>query len=387
LRATRRWVLAHALTLQLGAYIVRPSSAYQALELGVSPSLVGLVAASFAVVPLVLAVPVGRWVDSRHPFQNLLPGALLMILGGVGLLWWTSSLTALLVWNAVIGLGHLMGVLGEQTLVARSGSGALDAAFGMYTFVGSLGQAAGPVVLAVVGGSAVLPDSSALVRCYLGAVLVMTLTTLPLRHADHLVDPARPLPSWRASFQLSRPRRRRMSGALLVSMLVLAAVDLIQVYLPALGVERQLPSSVVGTLLAIRAGATMLSRLGLARMTARVGRDRLIVISSLVAAGSVAVLAFPVSAGVLAGALFVAGFALGIGQPLTMSVVTLTAPTGATSTWLGLRLTANRFGQSAIPALVTLVAGVAGIEGVFLATSIGLLATAAAAHVLLPSDK
>lgn len=384
--ATRRWVLAHALTLQLGAYIVRPSSAYQALELGVSPSLVGLVAASFAVVPLVLAVPVGRWVDTRHPIQTLLPGALLMILGGVGLLWWTSSLAALLVWNAVIGLGHLMGVLGEQTLVAHAGSGALDAAFGVYTFVGSLGQAAGPVVLAVVGGSAVLPDSSALVLCYLGAVLLMTLTTVPLRRADHRADPARSRPSWRASFHLSRTRRQRMSGALLVSMLVLAAVDLIQVYLPALGVERQLPSSVVGTLLAIRAGATMLSRLGLARMTARVGRDRLIIVSALVAAGAVAVLAFPVSAAWLAGALLVAGFALGIGQPLTMSVVTLNAPTGATSTWLGLRLTANRFGQSAIPALVTVVAGVAGTGGVFLATSVGLLATSVAAHVLLGSD-
>jgi hypothetical protein len=292
----------------------------------------------------------------------------------------------LLVWNAVIGLGHLMSVLGEQTLVARTGSGALDAAFGMYTFVGSLGQAAGPVVLAVVGGSAVLPDSSALVLCYLGAVLAMTLTTWPLRRAEHPVDPARPLPSWRASFQLSRPRRRRMSGALVVSMLVLAAVDLIQVYLPALGVERQLPSSVVGTLLAIRAGATMLSRLGLARMTARVGRDRLIVVSAGVAAVAVAVLAFPVSSAVLASALLVAGFALGIGQPLTMSVVTLTAPVGATSTWLGLRLTANRFGQSAIPALVTVVAGVAGTGGVFLATSVGLLATSMAAHVLLEAD-
>jgi MFS family permease len=177
-----------------------------------------------------------------------------------------------------------------------------------------------------------------------------------------------------------------MSGALLVSMLVLAAVDLIQVYLPALGVERQLPASVVGTLLAIRAGATMLSRLGLSRMTARVGRDRLIIVSSLVAAGAVAVLAFPVSPVVLGGALLVAGFALGIGQPLTMSVVTLNAPTGATSTWLGLRLTANRFGQSAIPALVTVVAGVAGTGGVFVATSVGLLATSVAAHVLLGSD-
>ncbi len=82
-----------------GAYIVRPSSAYQALELGVSPAAVGLVAASFAVVPLVLAVPVGRWNDTRHPFQNLLSGAVLMIVGGVGLLWWTGSLTGLLVWN------------------------------------------------------------------------------------------------------------------------------------------------------------------------------------------------------------------------------------------------------------------------------------------------
>jgi MFS family permease len=163
-------------------------------------------------------------------------------------------------------------------------------------------------------------------------------------------------------------------------------VDLIQAYLPALGVERQLPASVVGTLLAIRAGATMLSRLGLSRMTARVGRDRLIIVSSLVAAGAVAVLAFPVSPVVLGGALLVAGFALGIGQPLTMSVVTLNAPTGATSTWLGLRLTANRFGQSAIPALVTVVAGVAGTGGVFVATSVGLLATSVAAHVLLGSD-
>jgi MFS family permease len=386
LSSTRRWVLAHALTLQLGAYIIRPSSAYQALELGVSPGLVGLVAASFAVIPLLLAVPVGRWNDARHPFLNLLPGALLMVLGGMGLLWWTSSLTVLLLWNAVIGMGHLMSVLGEQTLVARSGSSALDSAFGTYTFAGSLGQAAGPLVLAVVGGSAVLPDSTALVRCYLGAVVLMTLFTVPLISAPHRRDPAEPSLSWRGSFRLSSPDRRRMTGALLVSMLVLAAVDLIQVYLPALGVERQLPSSLVGMLLALRAAATMASRLGLARMTARLGRNRLVVLSALVAAGAVAVLALPVPILILGAALVVGGFALGIGQPLSMSVVTLTAPRGATATWLGLRLTANRLGQSAIPAVVTAVASVTGVGGVFLTTSAGLLATAGTAHFLLQGD-
>jgi MFS family permease len=385
LTPTRRWVLAHALTLQLGAYIVRPSSAYQALELGVGPGLVGLVAASFAVIPLVLAVPLGRWNDARHPFQILLPGAALMVLGGVGLLWWTSSLTGLLVWNAVIGLGHLMSVLGEQTLVARSGSAALDSAFGTYTFMGSLGQAAGPVVLAVVGGSAVLPDSSALVRCYLAAVGIMALVTIPLRRAEFHRGPGEAL-AWQQAFTLDPGSRRRMTGALLVSMLVLAAVDLVQVYLPALGVERQLPASLVGTLLAIRAGATMASRLGLGRMTARVGRDRLVVVSAVVAAVAVAVLALPVTAVMLGVALLVAGFALGIGQPLSMSLVAMTAPPGAVATWLGLRLTANRLGQSAIPAAASVVASVAGVGGVFLATSAGLLGTAGATHVLLRED-
>lgn len=279
-----------------------------------------------------------------------------------------------------------MSVLGEQSLVARSGSGALDSAFGTYTFAGSLGQAGGPLVLAVVGGAAVLPDSTALVLCYLGAVVAMTLVTVPLRSGPHLRDPEKATLSWRGAFRLSPPDRRRMTGALLVSMLVLAAVDLIQVYLPALGVERQLPSSLIGTLLALRAAATMASRLGLARMTARVGRNRLVVLSALVAAGAVAVLALPVPAGILAAALVVGGFALGIGQPLSMSVVTLTAPPGATATWLGLRLTANRLGQSAIPAVVTVVASLTGVGGVFLATSAGLLATAGTAHVLLQGD-
>ncbi len=277
-------------------------------------------------------------------------------------------------------------MLGEQTLGARQGSDALDSAFGTYTFVGSLGQAAGPVVLAVVGGSAVLPDSASLVCCYLVAVVAMALVTVPLRRAPFHRATGDALATWREAFSLGPGGRRRMTGALLVSMLVLAAVDLVQVYLPALGVERQLPASLVGTLLAVRAGATMVSRLGLARMTARLGRDRLVVLSAVVAALAVAVLAAPVPAVVMGVALLVGGFALGIGQPLSMSVVTLTAPPGAVATWLGLRLTANRLGQSAIPGVASLVASVAGVGGVFLATSAGLLGTAGAAHVLLRRD-
>ncbi|MEP6648538.1 MAG: DUF1801 domain-containing protein [Lapillicoccus sp.] len=135
----RQWVLAHAFTLQVAAYIVRPTSAYKALEMDVSPGLIGLIAASFAVVPLVLAVPIGRWNDSRPPFPAMALGALCMLLGGLGLVVWAASLGALLLWNAIIGLGHLMSVLGEQTVVARRGGEALDSAFGKYADNGRRG--------------------------------------------------------------------------------------------------------------------------------------------------------------------------------------------------------------------------------------------------------
>jgi hypothetical protein len=146
LSSARRWVLAHALTLQLGAYIIRPSSAYQAWSWASAPALSGSSPRASRSSPSFWRYPSAGGTTPGTPFQNLLPGALLMVVGGIGLLWWSSSLTALLLWNAVIGMGHLMSVLGEQTLVARSGSSALDSAFGTYTLAGSLGQAAGPLV-------------------------------------------------------------------------------------------------------------------------------------------------------------------------------------------------------------------------------------------------
>jgi MFS family permease len=177
-----------------------------------------------------------------------------------------------------------------------------------------------------------------------------------------------------------------MTGAMLLSMLVLAAVDLIQVYLPALGVERHISSWLIGVLLTLRAAATMVSRLGLSRLTARVGRSRLVVVSTLVAGVAVGLIAVPMHPGLLAVCLVVGGFALGIGQPLSMSIVTLAAPAGTTSTWLALRLSGNRLGQSAIPAVLSVVTTSVGTSGIFLITGASLFGTAAMARALIPDE-
>jgi MFS family permease len=90
----------------------------------VEPALLGLIAASFAVVPLFIAVLVGRAADAGRQRSVLLGGAVLMVAAGVGLVFWSSSLALLLVWNVVLGLGHLMGVIGtaEQDRRGRVGA-------------------------------------------------------------------------------------------------------------------------------------------------------------------------------------------------------------------------------------------------------------------------
>ena len=69
----------------------------------------------------------------------------------------------------------------------------------------------------------------------------------------------------------------------------------------------------------------------------------------------------------------IAGLALGAGQPLTMSWLAETAPTGYRGTAMSLRLMANRVGQVALPGAIGLVAAGAGVTGVLGVTAAGLV--------------
>ncbi len=57
-------VLAMA-TAQAAVYVARPMTFYRLLGIGAGARDVGLVAAAFALVPLFLAIPLGRFADRR----------------------------------------------------------------------------------------------------------------------------------------------------------------------------------------------------------------------------------------------------------------------------------------------------------------------------------
>jgi MFS family permease len=372
-------LLVHSVLTQVITFVLRPTSAYRAIELDIPTAWLGALTASFAVVPLLLAVPSGQATDRFGERRVMLVGAVLMTLAAVVFVLDVGGAAGLVLGSVVLGTGHLLSVVGQQAAVANTaGPGRFDTAFGHYTFAASLGQAAGPILITLLGGGGELPDTGPIFLSATGLGVVLLVCTALLR----------------------MPARERVAGAgagggmgtllrlpgllraLLISCVVLAAVDITLVYLPALGTERGLAAGVVGLLLTLRAVASMTSRFFLGRLVGWVGRRRLMIVSVALSAAAMAALVLPLPAPALVALVLVLGMGIGVGQPLTMSWLAEVAPPGQRGRALSLRLTGNRLGQVLIPSTVGLVAAGVGAAGVLGATAAALAVVGVAARRL-----
>jgi MFS family permease len=373
---------AHTLLFQAVTFLLRPTVSYRALELGVDPALLGLLAASFALVPLLVALPAGDLADRYGENRVMIAGALLVAGSAALFVLYGDTFQALLLGTVVLGTGHLLCAVGQQSMVANlMPPGRFDSAFGYYTFAGSVGQAAGPGLLALFGHGDALPRTG---DAFLAAAAVaggLVLVTVFARRT--------PRPHRRTSLAARRVtsllRTPGLPRALVVSSVVLAAMDITLVYLPALGTEAGLSVGVVSALLTARAVATMLSRLCTGVLTAWLGRRLLLVLSIGAAGVATAVVPMPVPLVVVFGAVVVMGFGLGVCQPATLAWLAEIAPPGLRGRVMSLRLVGNRFGQVVVPSGIGLVAaglGAAGVLGVTAAT----LVAAGVASRRVPMD-
>lgn len=368
-------LLLHSTLIQAITFLLRPAGTYQALDIEVPTSVLGLIGATFAVVPLLLAVPVGRMVNGIGERWLMLAGSLLTLAASTVFVYWSDSIAGLIVANATLGAGHLGCVISQQALVANgSAASRLDTMFGYYTFSASLGQAVGPLLISTLGGSSVQPETGRLFLAAIGmsvALVLVGAVTVPAGIATVHHDVA----EGNGGEIRQLLRTPGLVRALATSAVIVAAVDLTVVYLPAFGAERGLSASVVGLLLAVRAVFSMASRFVLGRMSAAVGRTRLMVTSILLAAVSLAAVAVPMPIWVLVVVLAAMGLGLGVGQPLTMSWLTEQTPPRQRGVALSLRLAGNRVGQISLPSLMGLIAAGVGAAGVLAATAVVVAST------------
>jgi MFS family permease len=360
-----RWlplVLLNSLLIQAGIYVVRPIITYKSVELGADATLVGLIGATFALAPLFLAIQVGRFVDRGRAGLALMAGSVILVLTTIALLF-INSIALLMLAMPTLGMGHLLIMVGGQTMIAnRSASSAYEKNFGLLTFYASAGHAIGPFVggyLADSGEATVNANAAFLFA--LALFVAAVIGTLALSTRKENPKPKKNLELDKVTKVLAIPT---FKSAMFVASATTAVVDVVLIFLPLYGREIGLSVTDIGILLAIRSVASLAVRLVLGQISNRLGLRRILVWGSIVTLVSMVALGLTANFWLIALIMAVSGFAMGIGQPATMAWVSRISSANSRGLAIAIRLSANRFGQVAMPALAGVVAG-ASTAGVF----------------------
>src|SRR3954451_23412977 len=176
--------------VQVVVAMVRVTTSYRAVELGLSIVWLGLIAATFAVFPIMIAVQVGRTIDRGYDAHTTWLGAAIFAAACAGFAT-ASSAVALLVSSTIMGIGHIMLMASQQMLCVRAaGPRSLESVFGNYMVAGAIGQGIGPYVIGFFGGTAAVPPTRLLftVAAVLAATsLAVVLTIRPRRDRPAVV--------------------------------------------------------------------------------------------------------------------------------------------------------------------------------------------------------
>jgi MFS family permease len=369
-----------AVTAQAGT---RPTATYRALALDASNFEVGLVQSAYSVLPALIAIFVGRWVDRLGEVRTY-AGALLLM--GVGMLLsaMAGDLATLALGQAAIGFGTTsMLVAGQVMISSRSRQEHWNRDYGNYSAAISIGTLIGPSLAASILAAPVFgPEPERAV--FLASLIIVVsaagfIALLPERVAATAAEGA---PAQEPFFRVlgAIVRRPGVASAMFVSIVVISTIDILVAYLPVFGEVSGLPVQLVGLLLSIRAASTLASRLFMTQLLRRFGWGTTLVSSLAMAAASLALVPMTTEPVLLVVLMAACGFGIGLGQPMSVTWIASRTSKAERSTALSARLGANRASLLFVPAVMGAVAGSAGVAVVFVIMGIVLELGAWATH-------
>lgn len=351
---------------QASIYVMRPMITYRAIENGASGFEIGLIASIYALFPLLIAVPMGRWVGRVGELPLLIVGSLAFMVLGISFAF-LNNVIAIAAATAIAGVAHLSNVAASQAMVAsRSPINLQDHNFGYFSFSTSLGHTFGPIFGGLIAGSSgVLPKSST--SAFIFATVLAFLSLVPFFVFKGLKQ-VRSQAERDAAASIKAREVMKRSGikpAIWTSLAVASTNDVLVVILPLVGTEYGISPVVIGFILSLRSGAAMISRFFLGRSTAKFGSARVMNYSIFLAAILLFISVFATSALALGILMMLIGFLLGMGQPLTMSIVSKKTPIEERAMAISIRLFGNRFGQFLVPMGAGALAAPLGSGAVF----------------------
>ena len=335
-----------------------------AIELGASTFWIGVLIALYGFFPAFLAIYAGRLSDRLGP-------RLPMVLGvfGMGLGLWLpcalGSLPALFVSAALIGaafvffqvsLQNLMGSLGERTDRASN--------YSLLSLAAAISSFLAPVLTGFWIDRYGYTTSYGILGT-LAAVTGFCLLVLPFTPGRRNRKP-RPEQGHGLGGLLQDADLRR---TLIVSGVVVTGVHLYSFYFPIYGHEIGFSASRIGVVMGSYAVAAFIVRMVMPAIV-RVYSEGRVLTHSLWLSG-LAFFLFPFfrDPSALMALSFLLGLGLGCGQPLSILMTYNSSPEGRSGEVLGLRLTANKGIQVAIPVLFGSMGAAFGLFPVFWANA------------------
>src|SRR3954454_12611895 len=110
-------VMFTALTEQTVVSILRVTTSYRAVELGLSVVWLGVITAIYAILPIIFAVQIGRFIDRGNDAKTAWIGGGLLVLANFGFALSPSLLPLLS--TALLGIAHLLLVISQQVMCTR----------------------------------------------------------------------------------------------------------------------------------------------------------------------------------------------------------------------------------------------------------------------------
>jgi len=338
-----------------------------ALHLGAQPAAVGLLYATFFVLPLLLSWPIGALSDRFGPRWLLFIGTLC---GACGMLipYFISSMTVIFIAGTMIGLAfsfykvlleNLVGILSKPHERARNFSNA--------SMIGSVTHFVGPPIAGISidvfghGAACLYMVGLSLVGTFLllawGALLpggsAQPATGNSIR--DALADPA-------------------IVRILLVSGFVQVGQDFFQYYTPIYGHGIGLSASAIGGALATFAVACFVVRFVVPQLINRLGEQKVLAYALSVAAAGFFLIPFTGSAMALSAMCFLFGLGMGCGQPILSMLLFSQSAEGRSGATFGLRQTTNNVLRVVTPTLFGFLGAAFGAMAVFGINGLMLLA-------------
>ncbi|HEU0204190.1 MAG TPA: MFS transporter [Burkholderiaceae bacterium] len=354
-------ILALAHTVFTGA---RVSASLYALAHQASTFTVGVVIALFSLVPALIAVRAGRWLDRVGARAPLLAGGTLLAAGALlpALFpYAVADIAPLLVGVVMVGTGSMLTQITVQDWVGRQAAPAeRTAAFSWVAMGASVSGLIGPVasgfLIDAAGHRATFAGLGTIALAML-ALLAAQWQRLPAADGMQRHGEARPF------FDLLRHPPVR--NVLIVTTLISMSWDLQSFMVPVLGTRVGLSASQIGLILGSFSVATLAIRSAMPWLSRTWRPWQVLTFTLFTAALAFAVMPLFSSMLPLMACAALLGLGLGAAQPNVMSLLHERTPAGRVGEALGLRTTIMNGSHIVLPLVFGAAGAVAGAAAVF----------------------